>query len=98
MRMPVLGACAIGVIVSAALLVHRRAVPAGLALLGFALLLAANTASWLMNVLPIWLATDGAYALGTFFALFSLLLNLTTAAGVLCLTLAIWAGLSRNAG
>lgn len=96
-RMWVLGACALGAIVSAVLLVRRRSAPAGLGLFGFGLLFGAHLVSWLMNVLPIWMATEGAYALGSMFQVLSILVSLSTAAGVLCLTLALWAALSRNA-
>ncbi len=93
-RLPVLGAYAVGVLLSAVLVSRRRDGASWLALVGFGLLLAVNLASWFLAFLPIWLAsTRNMTTIAQTIGCLHTILNLISAAGVLCLAFALWTGL-----
>ena len=95
-RLPMLAAYAVGVLVGLALVVRRRDAAAWLALIGFGLLLATQLGGWLMNALPLWLASGGAYSLAGVFTCLNVVFSLCSAGGALCLAAALWIGVARS--
>ena len=94
-RMPVLLAYLAGVVVALILANRQRSSAAYLALVGFALLLFFGLLASFGALLPLWIAPMGMTStrLGVLVSLVSLVLNLGSAVGIVCLILALWRGL-----
>jgi hypothetical protein len=92
-RLPVLGAYAVGVLLSAVLVARRRDTPSWLVLVGFGLLLVVNVASWFLGALPMWSAPFRGMTIGGTLACLSVILSLVSAVGALCLAFGLWMGM-----
>ncbi len=97
-QLPLWGAYAAGVLLSALLVGRRRDTPAWLLVIGFGLLLLVSIAWWVAGMLPIFMypGTDPA-TIATIVGWLHLVLNLVSAAGVVCLAVAVWTGMQRPA-
>lgn len=93
LRLPLWGAYAVGVLVSAMLVSQRRDTPAWLALVGFSALLLASVASWFTGMAPVLVGFARGFAIARAFVCLNVILQLVSAAGVLCLAYALWTGM-----
>ena len=92
LSLPLLLAQGLGVVVGIVLVARRGDTVAWLALIGFGLLGLANLLSLMTMYMPFLASQIGMMAVETTLGCFTLLLNLIAAAGVLCLTGALWRG------